>query len=133
MSTVTHTHMYTHNRKSHTNHTSYNSAAAIIYTCILFPPALVHEPILELFMTTAQGGHLLVHPPGLSEPIIKEAIQMNIHTPIALDKMSRNVFHVQYTHLFNFLEKYTIIKSNIDNPSEQLSVSTFNTILTIIL
>ena len=84
-------------------------------------------------MTTAQGGHLLVHPPGLSEPLIKEAIQMNIHTPIALDKMSRNVFYIQYTNVLNLLERYTLIKSNLDNPSEQHSVSTFNTILIIIL
>ena len=75
-------------------------------------------------MTTAQGGHLLVHPPGLSEPLTEEAIQMNIHSPIALDKMSRTVFYVQYTNLFNIIEQYTIIKSNMDNPSQQLSVST---------
>ena len=75
-------------------------------------------------MTTAQGGHLLVHPPGLSEPLIEEAVQINIHSPIALDKMSRDIFYIQYTNLFNIIEQYTIIKSNMDNPSQQLSVST---------
>ena len=94
------------------------------------PPSLVHEPTLELYMTTAQGGHLLVHPPGLSEPLIEEAVQMNIYTPIgiSLDKMSRDIFYVQYTNFLNLYELYRIIKSNIDNPSEQRSVSTFNTL-----